>query len=180
MTGRRFLALCLGMALLACAQLGTAEAQDSKKTDKKTNSTITSSRWLLELEEKLNLTEDQKDTLARLKQDFLDKHKTEVKRMRDEAEKIQASIRDAEKKKDKYLTRKAQSDAKNLQDTAMKLFGEFEATFVGVLTEPQKKKYEVIRKDFSKTLKVRDVEDLPLATTADKDAKSKLTDPKNK
>jgi Spy/CpxP family protein refolding chaperone len=131
-------AFVLGLAVIFGAV--PASAQDKAKPDRaKLKDRIAELKNLLppDAVEKLKLTDEQKEKLAKLQQEFEEKSKETLG-------KIRATLQKAIQDKDGEAIRKA---GEEIRAGAEKLRGEFMEKVAGLLTEEQKKKLEEIKKE---------------------------------
>jgi Spy/CpxP family protein refolding chaperone len=130
-----------------------APAQDGKDTKKERPRSELSRRigQLLspEDEAKLKLTDEQKEKVAKLQQDFREQNKETLDKLRGEFDKIREALRKARADQDRDAARKAMQDLREQFQSFQKLRDQFDTKLSAFLTDEQKKLYEELKKERS-------------------------------
>lgn len=139
----RTLTICL-MLLLP----GLAGAEE-KRPDKNRRPDVfqgMTSQLLLELEKMANLTDDQKEKIVALKQEFEGRNQQALRKMREDVKKVSLAMEAARKVKDPSAMKEASEQAKELRQAAERLRLEFESKLLEILSAEQRMKYEELKK----------------------------------
>lgn len=151
---RRRGAAALAIILLAGFILATpAHAADKDKKgdkDRKPPFQGMTSELLLELDQKLALSDDQKEQIVALKQQFEEQHKDDLRGLREKTAQISRAIEQAKKTNNPAVQKKLQQEIRDLRLAAEKLRGEFERGLLKILTEEQRRQYESLKKELDK------------------------------
>jgi Spy/CpxP family protein refolding chaperone len=141
------------LVMLLLAAPGSLRAADKDK--KKRADRFSGSEMLLELDERLKLTDDQKQQIVTMKEQFQERHKEDLKDLRTKVLEINEAMKAAKKNKDRAALKKAQEQAKELRQAGEKLRAEFEKELLQVLDDSQRKEYETLKKEVAKTGRLR-------------------------
>lgn len=138
----------VGLVISFLVPLTAAEAE--KKPERKRPGAEQPGQILpQEILEKLNLSSEQKDKVAKLRQDFEEKNKDSIDKVKESVAKIKETMEKARQDKDKEAFRQAAEKMRETLDTVHKLRKDFEGQLSGVLNDEQKKKMEDLRKESS-------------------------------
>src|SRR5262249_32309872 len=142
----RRLVVCFGLALALGALHLAARAGDDKGAKRERPRSDVRERFgqLLspEVEEKLKLTGDQKEKVAKLQKDFTDKRKDALDKLRDGFDKARAAVQKARQDKDRDAMRQALQDMRTQYQDFQKLRDEFDTKLTALLTDDQKKQFD--------------------------------------
>lgn len=137
----RSVAVLLSLALLA--PLATAQEQKAEK--KRPGAAAPDNPGQLlpqEVLDKLNLTDEQKEKVAKLRKDFEEKNKDAIDKMKESVAKAKETMEKARQDKDKDGFRKAGEQMREAAEAAQKLRKDLEGQLAGVLNDDQKKKLQ--------------------------------------
>lgn len=145
-------ASALAILLLHGCFLSVALAADrDRKPDKRGDRFQgMTSELLRELDQKLDLSDDQKEQIVALKQAFEERHREELRRLRERVAQVSGAMEKSRGGKDPGGHRKAMQEARELRQTAEKLRSEFERDLLKILTDEQRRQYEMLKKELSK------------------------------
>ena len=150
---RRRSATALATILFAgCLLASPARAADKEKKPDKERRPFQgmTSELLLELDQKLSLSDDQKEQIVALKQKFEEQHRDELRSLRERTGQVIRAIEHARKTNNPAAQRRAQQEIRDLRMAAEKLRGEFERGLLNILDEEQRRKYESLKKELDK------------------------------
>jgi Spy/CpxP family protein refolding chaperone len=108
------------------------------------------SEILLELDRRLKLSAAQQERIMRMKETFQAKHADELRRLRDEVQRVRTALQQARKDKDRLALAKAKEEIDQLREAGEKLRSQFETELLPILTDEQKAKYEKLKKEDKK------------------------------
>lgn len=136
----------VGLVISLMVPLTAAEAE--KKPDRKRPGAEQVGQILpQEVLEKLDLSAEQKEKVAKLRKDFEDKNKDSLDKVKESMSKIKETMDKARQDKDKEAFRQAGEKMRETMDTVHKLRKDFAGQLSGVLTDEQKNKVEEVHKE---------------------------------
>jgi Spy/CpxP family protein refolding chaperone len=149
---RRHSAWALAVPLiLACLASPAPAADKDKKADKgRRPFDGMTSELLLTLEQKLSLSDDQKEQIVALKQEFEKRRRDELRALRERTAQVRRSMEEARKTRNPAAQRRAHQEIQELRMTADKLRSEFERGLLNILDDEQRRQYEAIKKELDK------------------------------
>jgi Spy/CpxP family protein refolding chaperone len=149
---RRRGATALATILLSGCLLSSAHAADKEKKADKDRRPFQgmTSELLLQLDQKLSLTDDQKEQIVSLKQQFEEKHRDELRGLRERTARISGAMEQARKTNNPAAHRRAQQEIRELRMSAERLRGEFERGLLNILDDDQRQQYETLKKELEK------------------------------
>lgn len=150
---RRHSAWALAASLiLACLLASPAPAADKEKKADKGRRPFDgmTSELLLTLEQHLSLSDDQKEQIVALKQEFEKRRREELKALRERTAQVRRAMEEARKTKNPAAQRRAQQEIQELRLAADKLRSEFERGLLNILDDEQRRQYEAVKKELDK------------------------------
>src|SRR5262249_39679452 len=140
----------MALMVLVLVVPGSVCAADKDKKKGGDHFSGMTSELLLELDERLKLSDDQKAQIVSMKEQFQERHKDELRDLRTKVMSVNKASERAKKSKDKAAMQKARDQARELRQAGEKLRSEFEKDLLQILDEGQRKEYESLKKELSK------------------------------
>lgn len=108
------------------------------------------SELLLQLDQKLSLSDDQKEQIVALKHQFEEKHRDDLRMLRERTAQVSRTMEQARKSNNPAIHRRAQQEIRDLRMAAERLRNEFERGLLNILDDDQRQQYEALKKELEK------------------------------
>lgn len=144
MTRARVLTLVFGLVALALVASSASAADKPAKGKLKTIADQLTSLLPDGVEAKLQLTDDQKKQIAKIEEEYREKSKEAVGKLRDEFSSKQESLKKAREDKDKAALRDALVSLRDPLTEYRKVRGEYRDKVKAVLNDEQKKTFDEV------------------------------------
>ncbi len=149
MSSARIIACTGSIVLLGSMFCTLALAQNARPADSAKRPDVfrdMPSQTLKELGATLNLTDEQKAEVVKLKKEFEEKNKVPLKKLRQEVHAVRQGMQAAKKKNDTATLKKSRAEIQSLRQAGERLHAEFERNLLAILTSEQKQLYASLQK----------------------------------
>lgn len=137
----------VGVSLLVVSVAAADPQNENKKPDKKRpEGGQGAGPFSPEVLEKLNLSDEQKEKLQKLRQELHEKRKAAENKSKEEKARLKEAMEKARQDNDSETVQRLQKEMDKLQEGMKKSHGDMENLLSGVLNDEQKKKLEEMKK----------------------------------